>query len=91
MMDSAQLMCELCYILYRTPAAFWASCAALEIVRRATTQPRQNSVRQHDWHAAMVYKWAQHQALCRRLYVDEDMKIQEVMDYMREHHNFTPR
>jgi hypothetical protein len=39
----------------------------------------------------MGYKWKQHRETCRRLYVDEGKSLTEVMKYMAEHHNFTPR
>lgn len=39
----------------------------------------------------MVYKWEQHRETCYRLYVEENRPMDEVVKYMREHHNFTPR
>lgn len=39
----------------------------------------------------MVYKWEPHRQTCYRLYVEENMPMHEVIEYMREHHNFTPR
>jgi len=41
--------------------------------------------------AAMGYKWEQHRATCYRLYVNENRPLDEVVQYMRDHHNFTPR
>lgn len=41
--------------------------------------------------AIMVYRWEQHRLTCYRLYVEENRTIQEVVDYMRVHHDFTPR
>ncbi|KAK4129650.1 hypothetical protein N657DRAFT_610208 [Parathielavia appendiculata] len=38
----------------------------------------------------MVYRWEQHRQTCYRLYVEENKSIDEVVHYMREHHNFTP-
>lgn len=39
----------------------------------------------------MGYKWEPHRQTCYRLYVDEQMSLDEVVEYMRVHHNFTPR
>ncbi|KAH6853340.1 hypothetical protein B0I37DRAFT_359038 [Chaetomium sp. MPI-CAGE-AT-0009] len=38
----------------------------------------------------MVYRWEQHRQTCYRLYVEENRPIQDVVEYMREHHDFTP-
>ena len=39
----------------------------------------------------MVFPWEQHRETCRRLYVDEKMRLDDVAEYMRKHHDFTPR
>ncbi|KAK4041573.1 amidase signature domain-containing protein [Parachaetomium inaequale] len=39
---------------------------------------------------AMVYRWEQHRQTCYRLYVEENRPMDEVVRYMRDHHNFTP-
>lgn len=39
----------------------------------------------------MVYRWEQHRQTCYRLYVEENKSLEEVVEYMRVHHNFTPR
>ncbi|KAK4191880.1 hypothetical protein QBC35DRAFT_374926 [Podospora australis] len=35
-------------------------------------------------------KWIVHRDLMRRLWVDENMNLDQIVEYMREHHNFTP-
>jgi hypothetical protein len=39
----------------------------------------------------MVYDWSIHEATCYRLYVDEKRSLEDIMDYMRDQHEFTPR
>lgn len=41
--------------------------------------------------ATMVYKWDQHRDTLYRLYVEEKLSLEEVVQHMREHHDFTPR
>ncbi len=36
------------------------------------------------------YKWKQHRETCQRLW-DEGKSMAELAEYMKEHHNFTPR
>ncbi|KAL2167440.1 hypothetical protein VTG60DRAFT_1238 [Thermothelomyces hinnuleus] len=38
----------------------------------------------------MGYSWEQHRQTCYRLYVEENRPLDEVVRYMREHHDFTP-
>ncbi|KAL2155210.1 hypothetical protein VTH82DRAFT_3886 [Thermothelomyces myriococcoides] len=38
----------------------------------------------------MGYSWEQHRETCYRLYVEENRPLDEVVQYMREHHDFTP-
>ncbi|KAK3309515.1 uncharacterized protein B0T15DRAFT_497780 [Chaetomium strumarium] len=38
----------------------------------------------------MVYPWKNHRETLRRLYVEEKKPLDEVVEYMRVHHNFTP-
>ncbi|KAH8682123.1 hypothetical protein BX600DRAFT_505740 [Xylariales sp. PMI_506] len=38
----------------------------------------------------MVYDWERHEQTCYRLYIDEKKSLQEIMDYMRVEHKFTP-
>jgi hypothetical protein len=39
----------------------------------------------------MVYNWDAHREICRRLFVEEKKSLDEVVEYMREHYDFTPR
>jgi hypothetical protein len=39
----------------------------------------------------MVYRWRLYRDICYRLYVEENKSLDEVIQYMREEHNFTPR
>jgi hypothetical protein len=39
----------------------------------------------------MVYDWEAHHQLCHQLYIQEDKALEEVMDYLRRVHHFTPR
>ncbi|KAH6634000.1 hypothetical protein B0J18DRAFT_414975 [Chaetomium sp. MPI-SDFR-AT-0129] len=38
----------------------------------------------------MGFRWEQHRETCRQLYVEQDMSISEVVEYMRVNYNFTP-
>ncbi|KAL2165575.1 hypothetical protein VTH06DRAFT_878 [Thermothelomyces fergusii] len=38
----------------------------------------------------MGYSWEEHRETCYRLYVEENRSLDEVVQYMREHHGFTP-
>ncbi|KAL2136512.1 hypothetical protein VTI74DRAFT_3337 [Chaetomium olivicolor] len=38
----------------------------------------------------MGYHWEQHRQTCYRLYVEQNMSLDEVVEYMRVHHDFTP-
>jgi hypothetical protein len=39
----------------------------------------------------MVYDWDPQKEICRRLYVEEKRPLDDIIDYMRIHHKFTPR
>jgi hypothetical protein len=39
----------------------------------------------------MVYDWENKEELCYRLYIEEKKSLEEIMDFMKEHHKFTPR
>jgi hypothetical protein len=39
----------------------------------------------------MVYNWDAHQQTCFRLYIEEGRSLEEIMDYMKRVHDFTPR
>jgi len=52
---------------------------------------RKRSTRPHGSSATMGYSWEQHRQTCYRLYVEENRPLDEVVRYMREHHDFTPR
>lgn len=39
----------------------------------------------------MVYNWDPHREVCYRLYVEEKRSLDEIVEYMREHYDFTPR
>ncbi|KAJ4290751.1 hypothetical protein N0V88_006500 [Collariella sp. IMI 366227] len=36
------------------------------------------------------YKWEPHRQTCYRLYVEQNLPLDETIEYMREHHDFTP-
>ncbi|KXX75631.1 hypothetical protein MMYC01_208172 [Madurella mycetomatis] len=38
----------------------------------------------------MVYNWDPHREVCYRLYVEEKRSLDEIVEYMREHYDFTP-
>lgn len=38
----------------------------------------------------MVYDWEAHKDTITRLYVDEEKQVDEILEYMRTHHNFCP-
>lgn len=37
------------------------------------------------------YKWEPHRQTCYRLYVEQNLSLDDTIEYMREHHDFTPR
>lgn len=39
----------------------------------------------------MVYDWDSKEAACYRLYFEENRSLDEVIRYMKDFHNFTPR
>lgn len=39
----------------------------------------------------MGYPWDSHKDVIERLYVTDNKKVNEIMEYMRNHHDFTPR
>ena len=39
----------------------------------------------------MVYAWDEHEETCRRLYIEQGRSLGEIMQYMRDVHDFTPR
>ena len=39
----------------------------------------------------MVYDWENKEELCYRLYIEEKKSLEEIMEYMKEHHKFSPR
>ncbi|CZR69823.1 related to GAL11 DNA-directed RNA polymerase II holoenzyme and Kornberg`s mediator (SRB) subcomplex subunit [Phialocephala subalpina] len=38
----------------------------------------------------MVYDWENKEEICYRMYIEEKKSLEEIMDYMKEHHKFTP-
>lgn len=39
----------------------------------------------------MVYDWENKEEICYRMYIEEKKSLEEIMDYMKDHHKFTPR
>lgn len=39
----------------------------------------------------MVYEWADKQETCFRMYIDEKKSLEEIIEYFKTEHNFTPR
>lgn len=39
----------------------------------------------------MVYDWENKEELCYRLYIEEKKSLEEIMEFMKEHHKFAPR
>ena len=39
----------------------------------------------------MVYDWENKEELCYRLYIEEKKSLEEIMEYMKEEHKFSPR
>ncbi|KAK1992829.1 hypothetical protein LX36DRAFT_662053 [Colletotrichum falcatum] len=38
----------------------------------------------------MVYDWDTHEKLCFQLYINEKKSLEDIMDYLKTHHNFAP-
>ncbi|KZL65949.1 hypothetical protein CT0861_10281 [Colletotrichum tofieldiae] len=38
----------------------------------------------------MVYDWDAHEKLCYQLYINEKKSLEDIMDYLKIHHNFAP-
>ncbi|WYZ44387.1 hypothetical protein EsH8_VII_000823 [Colletotrichum jinshuiense] len=38
----------------------------------------------------MVYDWDAHEKLCFQLYINEKKSLEDIMDYLKIHHNFAP-
>ncbi|TAQ86197.1 D-lactate dehydrogenase (cytochrome) [Chlorociboria aeruginascens] len=38
----------------------------------------------------MVYDWENKEDICYRMYIEEKKSLEEIMDYMKEHHKFAP-
>ncbi len=41
--------------------------------------------------AKMVYDWENKEEICYRMYIEEKKSLEEIMDFMKEHHKFAPR
>ena len=41
--------------------------------------------------AKMVYDWDNKEDICYRMYIEEKKSLEEIMEYMKEEHKFTPR
>lgn len=39
----------------------------------------------------MVYDWENKEEMCYRMYIEEKKSLEDIMDYMKEHHKFAPR
>lgn len=39
----------------------------------------------------MVYDWEPHKETITHLYVQQNKQVDEIIEYMRANHNFTPR
>lgn len=39
----------------------------------------------------MVYDWENKEDICYRLYIEEKKSLEEIMEYMKEEHKFSPR
>jgi hypothetical protein len=39
----------------------------------------------------MVYDWENKEEICYRMYIEEKKSLEEIMEYMKEHHKFAPR
>lgn len=39
----------------------------------------------------MVYDWENKEEVCYRMYIEEKKSLEDIMDYMKEHHKFAPR
>jgi hypothetical protein len=39
----------------------------------------------------MVYDWENKEEMCYRMYIEEKKSLEEIMEYMKEHHKFAPR
>ena len=44
-----------------------------------------------DLFVKMVYDWDNKDDLCYRMYIEEKKSLEDIMDYMKEHHKFNPR
>ncbi len=39
----------------------------------------------------MVYDWASKEDICYDLYINQKKPLEEIMEYLRDRHDFTPR
>jgi hypothetical protein len=39
----------------------------------------------------MVYDWENKEDICYRMYIEEKKSLEDIMEYMKEHHKFAPR
>lgn len=39
----------------------------------------------------MVYDWDNKEDVCYRMYIEEKKSLEDIMEYMKEHHQFSPR
>jgi hypothetical protein len=39
----------------------------------------------------MGYDWDSYQQICYQLYIDENKSLEDIMEYLRTRHKFTPR
>jgi hypothetical protein len=39
----------------------------------------------------MVYDWENKEAVCYKLYIEEKKSLEEIMEYMKQEHQFAPR
>lgn len=39
----------------------------------------------------MVYDWESKEELCYRMYIEEKKSLDEIIEYLKEEHQFTPR
>jgi hypothetical protein len=39
----------------------------------------------------MVYDWEKKEEICYRMYIEEKKSLEEIMEYLKEEHNFAPR
>lgn len=72
------------------PKLYYCAIPHQNRASRIAHSPRGNALR-GPIQAKMVYDWENKEELCYRLYIEEKKSLEEIMEFMKEHHKFAPR